>query len=390
VVTGYKAELVRLDAEIARASGAAALDPPTDAERVTRYVYALYQRASLSGDPAGLAAAEHAIARGITLLAHPGDLYFLKANVALKLHRLDDADAALDAVPNSADNAEARLIRADLDFQRGRYGAAETSYRAVAAEKSWGALARLAHFIGKMGDADGADRLYQEAQDELTAKELRAFAWLEVQRGFLDFCRGRFAEAQSHYRRADAAYPGYWLVGEHIAELSAAEGRFDAAIAMLERLAAAVARPDLDQAIGELYRLAGRSAGAAPWLGKAFAAYRQSAERGEVHYWHHLADYYAEVEGNGTAAVVWARRDVQLRPHFSTQAALASALHRAGCFAEARQWIDRALSSGVADARLFNEAAAICRAAGDRDAGRIFEERANRLNPFVGRFHLHH
>ena len=389
-MTGYEAELERLDAEIARAGGAAALEPPTDAERVTRYVYALYQKASLSGDPAGLAAAEHAIARGLPLLVHPGDLYFLKANVALKLHRLDDADAALDAVPNSADNAEARLIRADLDFQRGRYGDAEASYRAVAAEKSWGAFARLAHFIAKMGDPDGADRLYQEAQDELTAKELRALAWLDVQRGFLDFCRGRFADAQSHYRRADAAYPGYWLVAEHIAEVSAAEGRFDAAIVMLERLAAAVSRPDLAQAIGELHRLAGRSAAAAPWLGKALAGYRQSAERGEVHYWHHLADYYAEVEGNGAAAIEWAQRDVQLRPHFSTQAAFAWALHRAGCFAEARQWIDRALSCGVADARLLDQAAVICRAAGDPDAGRNYEERANRLNPLVGRFHLHH
>jgi tetratricopeptide (TPR) repeat protein len=77
-----------------------------------------------------------------------------------------------------------------------------------------------------MGDPAGADELYEEAQDDLTAKEMRAFAWLEVQRGFLDFARGRYRQARSHYDRADAAYPGYWLVDEHVAELLAAQDRY--------------------------------------------------------------------------------------------------------------------------------------------------------------------
>src|SRR5204862_4694854 len=113
------------------------------------------------------------------------------------------------AVPSVHDSDEGRLIRADLDFQHGCYQAAETGYLEVLRDgQSWGALARLAHLRGKMGDPDDADRLYEEAQDQLTAKEMRAYAWLEVQRGFLDFARGRDDDAQLHYRRANAAYPG--------------------------------------------------------------------------------------------------------------------------------------------------------------------------------------
>ena len=241
-----------------------------------------------------------------------------------------------------------------------------------------------------MGDPEGADRLYEEAEDELTAKELRSYAWLEVQRGFLDFAHGRYPEARSHYERADKAYPGYWLVDEHMAELLAAEGRYAASIAILERLAANVRRPELEQAIGELYQLAGETGQARRWGQQALAAYLQSAQRGEVHYWHHLADYYAEVAQDGAQAVVWARKDLQLRKNFATEAALAWALYRDGRFAEARDWIDRALSSGAADAHLLLQAGRIFTAAGDTANGRNHLDRAMRLNPTVDRFHLHH
>ena len=85
-------------------------------------------------------------------------------------------------------------------------------------------------------DLLSTDRLYREAEDELTAKEMRSYAWLEVQRGFLAFSRGGYPEARSHYDIAEAAYPGYWLVGEYQAELLGAEGRHAEAIELFGRL----------------------------------------------------------------------------------------------------------------------------------------------------------
>jgi tetratricopeptide (TPR) repeat protein len=388
---GYAAEIEQIEEEIAASSGEAALDPPIDAGRMTQYVWRLYQRASLAGDFVGLARAEHAAAQAIPRLAHPGDLYLLKANIALKLHRLDDAEAALAAVPAVWNSAEGRLIRADLDFQRGRYRAAKDGCCAVlAVERSWGALARLAYFAGKTGDPEGADRIYAEAEDELSAKELRAYAWLEVQRGHLDFAQGRTDAARAHYRQAERAYPGYWLVREHVAELLGAEGRYGEAIALLEGLAAGCGRPDLAQAIGELYALAGDAAQARRWVLEARAGYLRSARRGEVHFRHHLADYYTEVARDGARAVRWARRDLALRQNFATETALAAALHLAGRLDEACYWVDRALASGAVDARLFRLAGDIYATAGSAPAARGHRERALRLNPLVECFHLHH
>ncbi len=390
-LAGYQAEIRQIEQDIAAVGAAAALDPPTDTERVTQYVYRVYQKAALAGDLAALDAAEAAIDRAIPLLTHAGDLYLLKANIAFKLHRLDDVRSALATAPSVGGSAEGRLLNADLDFHSGRYQEARQGYcEALETSRSWGALARLAYLNGKMGDPAGADRLYQEAQDELTAKELRSFAWLEVQRGFLDFAHGRQCEAQSHYRRADRAYPWYWIVDEHIAELLAARGQYLEAIAILERLASAARRPELQQAIGELYRLAGQDERAREQLDKALAAYVESARRGEVHYWHHLADYYADVAEDGAQAVVWARKDLQLRENFATQAALAWAYYRDSRYAEAGDWIDRALSSGAATAHLFRQAGTIYRAAGREAEAQRFHDRAMILNPAVDRFHLHH
>jgi tetratricopeptide (TPR) repeat protein len=382
---GYAAEMQRLD------DGLTILSGGRDPERLTRRIYRLYQKASISGDLAALTAIDRVIDDAVELLSNPGDLYLLKAHVAFKLHKLDDVDTALRAVPAVYDSDEGRLIRADLDFQHGRYQAAERGYVDVLQrERSWGALARLAHLWGKMGDAVGADQLYEEAQDQLTAKEMRAYAWLEVQRGFLNFVHGRHDEARVHYQRGDAAYPGYWLVAEHIAEVLGAEGRYAEAAANFERVVSTTDRPDLAQAIGELYELAGQTEPAADWKERALRAYLQSARQGEVHYYHHLADYYSDVAEDGSEAVKWAYKDLQLRENFATQAALAWALYRDGRFDEAIRWIERALTSGIVEARLYFWAGDIYRASGDGMRAREFRERGLNLNPAVAGFHVHH
>jgi tetratricopeptide (TPR) repeat protein len=136
---GYAVELQRIEEDIAKI-GAPPISAAIDPDRVTRYLYLLYKRASVTGDLAGLSALDHDIDRAIPLLAHPGDLYLLKAHTALKLHKLAQVHAALLAVTAIYESTEGRLLRADLDFQRGRYQLAEEGYKAaLQAERSWAA-----------------------------------------------------------------------------------------------------------------------------------------------------------------------------------------------------------------------------------------------------------
>jgi tetratricopeptide (TPR) repeat protein len=108
-----------------------------------------------------------------------------------------------------------------------------------------------------------------------------------------------------------------------------------------------------------------------------------------VQYFHHLTDFYAEVREDGAEAVKWARQDIELRENFSTQAALAWALYRAGAIGEAVLWMDRALSSGAADAELFQHAAKIYEAADRMSESSRLLARAAAINPHYGGFHVH-
>ena len=278
----------------------------------------------------------------------------LKGNLDFKFHRLADVRIDLETGRGLSDTTQGRALHADLDFQEGRYDEARRGYDAVINDDlTWDNLARLAYFKWKLGDTTGADDLYAQAEDELTAKEMRHYAWIELQRGVLDLRQGRYQDAQAHYDRADHAYSGYWLVDDHKAELLGAQGRAEEAAQLYEKVIARAPKPELQQALGELYDAMGQSDKAEACYDKTLAAYLDSAECGDVHFYHHLVDFYADVREQGTEAVKWARKDIELRRNFSTLAALAWALYRADEFVEARDTMTEALASGVTDAEAF-------------------------------------
>jgi tetratricopeptide (TPR) repeat protein len=385
----YDAELRRIDAEIADAADGA-LDPPLDTERTTRFVHALFQRASLTGDLGELAVVERAIGVTLPLLPNPTDFYYLRACVGLKLHRLDAVRADLAASEPLRRSVQGRTLQADVDLQAGRYDDARCGYAAVIRDDpTWDAFARLAHVEAKLGDPDAARQLYADAEDELTAKQMRQYGWLELQLGLLDLAAGDHAGARAHYERSAKAYTGHWMCEEHLAELSAAEGDLGGAIAAYERVVERAPRPEFQQALGELHLFSGDAQRAEPWLDRALAAYLGAARNGGVHYYHHLADFYADVREDGAEAVRWAEQDHALRENFATQAAFAWALYRNRRFSEAGALMDRALASGVRDARIFAKAGAIHDALGDSDGAARYAARANELNPHHTAFHVH-
>jgi tetratricopeptide (TPR) repeat protein len=387
--TDFEIELGRMDSGIAELEDNA-LQPRVDRIKITKLAYLQYQRASFTGNLNELAIAESTLDHAIQHLGQDGDLYFLKANIHFKLHRLDDVEQDLEASRDLLQSPPGRALKADLDFQKGRYDAARNEYEAlIEEERTWDTLARHAYFNFKMGDFATADRLYDEAVDELTGKEMRHYAWVELQRGVVDLAQGNYTQTREHYRRAERAYSGHWMVEEHLAELLGAEGKKDEAEAMYQRVVARVPRPDFQQALGELYLSMGKTSDANDWLEKAKAAFLDSAQRGEVHYYHHLADLYADVFENGSEAVRWAQKDLELRRNFSTLAALAWAYYRAGEFAKALETMNESLASGVKDARLFYQVGMIHRALSPNGKADSYLQMAAAINPNYKNFHVH-
>jgi tetratricopeptide (TPR) repeat protein len=116
----------------------------------------------------------------------------------------------------------------------------------------------------------------------------------------------------------------------------------------------------------------------------------ESVERGGVHYYHHLADFYSDAREEPAEAVKWARKDVTLRSNFSTQAALAWALYKAGEFSEALEFVKKALASGVQDAGVFWTASTLFEAVGDTGESERHATAAHAINPHYSNFHMHH
>ena len=364
---------------------------PLKIEKTTRFLYGLYRRASLTNREADFKQTERAIEKAFRRLGSCRDICFLKASLGLKLHRIGQAKLALQQAPGLVSSPSGKVLQADLDFQEGKYNAARACLEdAIEENRSWDSLARLAYFHWKMGDEALAERLYIESEDEITAKEPRAFAWVELQRGLLDFSRGRYQETRVHYTRASQAYTGYWLVDEHMAELLAAEGNYQSAIGLFKSIVDRATKPELKQAIGELYSVNGQPEQAEPWLQSALLDYLESVECGDVHYYHHLTDFYCCVRNDPKTGVDWAQRDVALRPNFSSQAGLAWALYRDNRIDEAVDLIDLALASGVQDARLYRQAGTIYLAAGRTTQGEKLIERAAQMNSRHEDFHVHH
>jgi tetratricopeptide (TPR) repeat protein len=319
------------------------------------------------GRPEDLLPLGAAVDRAVGRFPRWPDLRLLRATVALALHQPGVARAALDAVPGLTEQPAGRVLAADLALFCGDYRTAAEAYRTAAREEPlWDTTARMAALAVATGRFAEADDHYAAAEDEITVKQMRSFAWVRVQRGDLALALGDHERAARFLADADAAYGGWWYVAAHRAALAAARGQPAEAAAAYQRVLATVDRPEFREALGTAQAAAGEPDAAAESHAAALAAYTRSAGRGEVHYLHHLAAFYADVRPHARTALAWAQQDVALRRTGSSLSLLAWCQHRAGRTADALATLDEAFALGAGDPLLQARAQAIRVAEEDR------------------------
>jgi len=280
------------------------------------------------------------------------DLRLLRATLALAVHRADLAAAAL-RTPGLTAQPPGQVLAADVALSTGDYPAARAGYRRAAQEDpAWDKTARLAALAVATGSWTKADDLYAAAEDEITAKQMRAFSWVRVQRADLARATGDLERAGRLLADADRAYPDWWYVTAQRAALDLAMERWGQAIDGYRAVLAEVDRPEFREALGTAFAGAGRTDCAAECHAFAVSAYLASVARGEVHYLHHLAAFHADVHPHPTAALAWARQDAELRRTGPTLSLLAWCLHLAGQRTEALAVLDEAFALGAGDPAL--------------------------------------
>lgn len=214
-----------------------------------RYAYLQVQQAQLTGNFSDFYLANQ------SLEAFPNDreLIFLRAKIALSMHDITQGKNLYDKLNTYPNDARTEDLAIDIALQQGQYQhAVEMLTQRLQRDAQWSDLARYAHLVHKFGDSATADQLYIAAQERLSVKQIKDYAWLELQRGIIDLENGKHPEALVHFELANHSYPGHWLIEEHLAETYALLNQSDKAITLYENVIQQSDNPMYFFALGNL------------------------------------------------------------------------------------------------------------------------------------------
>lgn len=187
---------------------------------------------------------------------------------------------------------------------------------------SWDNLSRLAYYNAKTGSPEEADELYAMAGDTVSVKEMRTYAWIELQRGLLDLEFYRYNEALAHYQRADRAFSGYWLIEEHIAEVLALLGHTEEAEKLYRSVVEKAANPELLAALAEIVAEEA-PAEAAALFARADALFSEQYGNYPAAAAGHFIEHLLQRPQVDENLLAYAERNYQARPNAESQFLLA-------------------------------------------------------------------
>ena len=385
---GWQAELDRLDRSISQIE-VRSLGTPGDWLGRSRLAGGLMARARLTGSYDDYARAEQVLADAMAVAPVGGGPLLNRSSLHFSLHRLPAAAADLEAAaalpPLIRPRPEVLLQRRGaLALELGNYPEARRLLEeSVALKPGMTNLSGLALWHWKTGDLDGAERLYDRAEDRYLGRPNEPRAWMDLQRGLLDLDRGRYPEALAHYRDAEHHLPGWYLVDEHIAEAVRLLGRREEARSIYLRVVASTGNPEFMDALADMAREDGDDAAAQDWVDRAHAAYEAQLDRfPEAASGHALGHFLDFGQAPGRALDI-ARQNHDNRPNVAAKALLAQAALEAGQLAEARQVVEDALANLGRSADLHAVAAEVYGALGEADAASQQQQLALRFNPRV-------
>jgi tetratricopeptide (TPR) repeat protein len=345
---------------------------------------ALMVRHRLTASPGDLAEAGRLLDSAFALAPWPAGPALTGAQVALARHDLEAAERALarfdaSAVPASADEqAEARSIRCEIAFQRGRVARAR---ELCGGTDGLASPLRLANLAARTGDPGEAERIV-EAQLRQPRLAPQTLATLALQRASLALAQGDWEASSAWTQAAERAFPGYWLAEAFAAQQLALEGRRDEAIERYAALAERTGDPDVLDALARLAEAGGRTEEARAWAARAGTAWEQRARLLPLTYAAHHAEHLL-LNADERRAVGLAAADHRRRPYPGTIVHYAYALWRTGAPAQALAVVRAGEAQGFRTAEMkLVEALALGALGRAAEAGEALGE-ARRLNPRI-------
>jgi tetratricopeptide (TPR) repeat protein len=383
IVAGAKAALTAVALLLGGVlpEGEASEARPLSAARLDRRGNDFAQRARVTGDVTYYDSADAAYRSALRIA--PNDLPATIGLGALALSRHEFRDAlslGRRAVALSPTTARGYGVVGDALVELGRYEEGFEAFNEMASLKpSVASYARVSYARELLGDVRGAAEAMRYAVDA-AAGEPDALAWTHTQLGKLYWSHGRPVAAANEYRLALHVRRGYVFALEALAQVEAARGHVQRAIALARRAADVMPLPQFVATLGDLLQVAGDEAGARRQYALIAAVDRlQRANRVQTDLETALFNVDHGIRLRESLAL--ARSGRAGRPSIDGDDVLAWALARNGRCGEALRFSKRALRLGTLDAPKFFHRGMIERCLGHQAEAKRWFRRAVELNP---------
>jgi tetratricopeptide (TPR) repeat protein len=356
-------------------------ESPRDARGLALLGLAYQQRARDTGDPTYYTKSAGVLTRALryapnNLLATTG-----LGALALSRHRFHEALVlGRRAVALSRTTARGYGVLGDAELELGRYPQAFATFdRMVGLKPSLSSYARVSYARELIGDVRGAASAMRLAIDAAVGQP-EALAWSHTQLGKLFWSQGRLAAAEHEYRSALEVWRGYVYALDGLAQVEAARGLLQNAIALELRAVDRIPLPQFVASLGDLYRVTGDNAAARRQYA-LIGAIRRLLRANGVKTDLETAQFDVDHAIRLPHALELARAARVDRPSIDGDDVLAWALTRNGRCAQAMSYAERALRLGTRDATKLFHRGMVERCLGHPEDARRWFQRALALNP---------
>ena len=349
---------------------------------------ALIRKARETGYPSYLNRAEEALKKSLDINPNNAGAMRHLAYVFYSRHEFEPAAVhARKAIEMDSTDGDSYGILGDALMETGEYEKAEDAYRKMMQlEESLYSYSRRAGLKGVRGDSDGAmaDLERAVAAGKAAKQPAESIAWAEWQLGSDHFTLGNLAKAEAFYRQSLATYPNYFRALAGMAQVRAAQKRYDEAIDLYRKAIAILPMPEYIAALGDVYSKIGKSEDTrkqyelVEYIGKLNALNQALYNR-------ELAYFYADHGLKPKEGLELARRELDYRRDIYAYDVMAWNLYKNGKAEEAREAINNALRLGTKDAKLFYHAGMIYDRLGDKPKAQKYLRLALDTNPY---FHI--
>jgi tetratricopeptide (TPR) repeat protein len=247
--------------------------------------------------------------------ATDGAAFVARARTRAVFHRFTDALDDLDRAERLWLDADiTKRERAAIFQALGRFDEA-LAIREEAADRqpSFENAAALVGLYSERGEIDAAERMYEDSCRRYRGVSPFPLALLDFQLGLMWMSEGRLDEARTSFDAAQRHVPAYAPAQGHLAEVEAAVGEIESAVARLSSLAVSSDDPDYAAQLARILGEAGRAHESRHWCRLAAARYDELVTSRPEAFADHAAEFWLAAGANPEKALRLATLNVEVR-----------------------------------------------------------------------------